>query len=148
MKNIPNGDYELYMRAISNQYYTEQLFDNVFNIDIDKRGEDNTHGYNFKVLQKYKTKGIELNIRDELYTTSTSPTYRNMINDFDTIQFKDNKLYILAYSYNYNGTYDKKENVKRTLILENQENYKQEYTDLGSTKGPFEISVQDKNVLP
>lgn len=144
MKNIPNGDYELYMRAISNQYYTEQLFDNVFNIDIDKRGEDNTHGYNFKVLQKYKTKGIELNIRDELYTTSTSPTYRNMINDFDTIQFKDNKLYILAYSYNYNGTYDKKENVKRTLILENQENYKQEYTDLGSTKGPFEISVQDK----
>ena len=144
MKNIPNGDYELYMRAISNQYYTEQLFDNVFNIDIDKRGEDNTHGYNFKVLQKYKTKGIELNIRDELYTTSTSPTYRNMINDFDTIQFKDNKLYILAYSYNYNGTYDKKENVKRTLILENQENYKQEYIDLGSTKGPFEISVQDK----
>lgn len=144
MKNIPNGDYELYMRAISNQYYTEQLFDNVFNTNIDKRGEDNTHGYNFKVLQKYKTKGIELNIRDELYTTSTSPTYRNMINDFDTIQFKDNKLYILAYSYNYNGTYDKKENVKRTLILENQENYKQEYTDLGSTKGPFEISVQDK----
>lgn len=144
MKNIPNGDYELYMRAISNEYYTEQLFDNVFNTNIDKRGEDNTHGYNFKVLQKYKTKGIELNIRDELYTTSTSPTYRNMINDFDTIQFKDNKLYILAYSYNYNGTYDKKENVKRTLILENQENYKQEYTDLGSTKGPFEISVQDK----
>ena len=144
MKDIPNGDYELYMRATTDEHYTEQLFDNVFNTDIDKRGEDNTHGYSFKVLQKYKTKGIEISIRDELYTTSEAPTYRNMINDFDTIEFKNNKLYILAYSYNYNGTYDKQDNIKRTLILENQKNYKQEYIDLGSIKGPFDITVQDK----
>lgn len=144
MKDIPNGDYELYMKATTDKYYTEQLFDNVFNTNIDKRGEDDIHGYSFKVLQKYKSKGIEISIRKELYTTSQAPTYRNMINDFDTIEFKNNKLYILAYSYNYNGTYDKQNNIKRTLILENQKNYKQEYIDLGSIKGPFDITVQDK----
>lgn len=144
MQDIPNGDYELYMKASTDKYYTEQLFDNAFNTDIDKRGEDKKHGYNFKVLQKYKTKGLEINIRDELYTTSEAPTYRNMINDFDTIQFKNNKLYILAYSYNYDGTYDRQDDIKRTLILENQETYQQEYINLGSVKGPFDITVQDK----
>lgn len=144
MKEIPNGDYELYMRASTDEYYTEQLFDNVFNTDMDKRGEDSTHGYNFKVLQKYKTKAVELNIRDEVYTTSTAPTYRNMINDFDTISFQDNKLYVLGYSYNYAGTYAKQNDIKRTLILENQNDYSQTYIDLGSTKGPYEITAQDK----
>lgn len=143
MKNIPNGDYELYMKATSGIYYTEKLFDNVFNTSIDKRGEDNKHGYNFKVLQKYKTKAIELNIRDELYTISSAPTYRNMINDFDSIKFQNNKLYLLGYSYNYNGTYNKKEEIERVLILENQENYQQQYINLGSTKGPYDIVAKD-----
>ena len=143
MKDIPNGDYALYMRASTDKYYTEQIFDNIFNTDMDKRGEDDVHGYNFKVLQKYKTKAVEVNIRDEIYTTSTSPTYRNMINDFDTIALQDNKLYMLGYSYNYNGTYEKQNSIKRTLILENQKDYIQEYIDLGSTKGPYEITVQD-----
>ena len=143
MSDIPNGDYDLYVRAESGEYYTEQLFDNVFNTSIDKRGEDKNHGYNFKVLQRYKNKAIQINIRKELYTTSTSPTYRNMINDFDTIELRNNKLYLLAYSYNYNGTYSKQSNIKRTLILENQDNFKQTYIDLGSSKGPFDIKTKD-----
>ena len=64
MKDIPNGDYELYMRATTNKYYTEQIFDNLFNVAIDKRGEDGVHGYNFKVLQNYKSQKMEINIRD------------------------------------------------------------------------------------
>ena len=143
MKNIPNGDYELYIKATSDKYYTQKLLDNIFNINIDKRGEDNYHGYNFKVLQSYKSKAIELNIRDELYTTSESPTYRNMINDFDTITFKNNKLYILGYSYDYNATYDKKNNIERILILEKQDDYTQEYIELGSTNGPYTITAKD-----
>lgn len=143
LSNIPNGDYEVYMKASTDKYYVEQLFDNIFNLDIDKRGEDDNHGYNFKVLQNYKTKAVELNIRDELYTTSSSPTYRNMINDFDTIEFKNNKLYLLGYSYNYDGTYKNQNEIKRTLILENQDNYKQTIIDLSSTKGPYDIKTKD-----
>lgn len=140
---IPNGDYELYMKASTDKYYTKKVLDNLFNVSIDKRGEDDKHGYNFRVLQKYKTKAIELNIRDELYTTSMAPTYRNMINDFDTITFQNNKLYFLGYSYNYAGTYSNSKEIKRTLILEKQENYKHNLIDLGSTKGPYDIISKD-----
>ena len=87
---------------------------------------------------------MEISIRDELYTTSVAPTYRNMVNDYEEIKFKNNKLYILGYSYNYEGTYKKKEDITRVLILENQKDYKQEYIDLGSKKGPYEITTLDK----
>ena len=143
LKDIPNGDYDLYMRATSNDYYTEQIIDNLFNRPIDKRGEDNSHGYNFKVLLNYKSKKMELSIRDELYTVSEAPTYRNIVNDYEEIKFQNDKLYILGYSYNYDGTYSSKEDIKRVLILENQENYNQEYIELGSTKGPYAITTLD-----
>lgn len=146
MTDIPNGDYELYMKATNDKYYTEQIFDNLFNVTIDKRGEDNVHGYNFKVLQNYKSQKMEINIREELYTTSQSPTYRDMINGYEQIEFQDNKLYIQGYSYNYAGTYDNPDNIKRVLILENQKDYSQKYIDLGCTKGPYEItSLDDKS---
>lgn len=144
LSEIPNGDYDLYMKATSNEFYTIQTMDNLFNKPIDKRGEDNNHGYNFKVLLNYKSKKMEISIRDELYTTSVAPTYRNMVNDYEEIKFKNNKLYILGYSYNYEGTYKKKEDITRVLILENQKDYKQEYIDLGSKKGPYEITTLDK----
>ena len=143
MKDIPNGDYELYMRATTNKYYTEQIFDNLFNVAIDKRGEDGVHGYNFKVLQNYKSQKMEINIRDELYTTSQAPTYRDMVNGYEQIEFKSNKLYIQGYSYNYAGTYDNPEKIDRVLILENQKDYSQEYINLGSTKGPYDITSLD-----
>ncbi len=146
MTDIPNGDYELYMKATNDKYYTEQIFDNLFNVTIDKRGEDNVHGYNFKVLQNYKSQKMEINIREELYTTSQAPTYRDMINGYEQIEFQDNKLYIQGYSYNYAGTYDNPDNIKRVLILENQKDYSQKYIDLGCTKGPYEItSLDDKS---
>lgn len=143
MTDIPNGDYELYMKAENDKYYTEQIFDNLFNVTIDKRGEDNVHGYNFKVLQNYKSQKMEINIRDELYTTSQAPTYRDMVNGYEQIEFQNNKLYIQGYSYNYDGTYNNSENIKRVLILENQKDYSQKYIDLGSTKGPYEITSLD-----
>lgn len=146
MTDIPNGDYELYMKATNDKYYTEQIFDNLFNVTIDKRGEDNVHGYNFKVLQNYKSQKMEINIREELYTTSQAPTYRDMINGYEQIEFQDNKLYIQGYSYNYAGTYDNPDNIKRVLILENQKDYSRKYIDLGCTKGPYEItSLDDKS---
>ena len=142
--DIPNGDYDLYMLGATNDYFTIQIVDNFFNQDINRRGEDSKHGYNFKVLSNLKSQAIELSIRDELYTTKESPTYRNMINEFETIEFKNNKMYIQGYSYNYNGTYNNQSSITRKMIIENQSDYKQTIIDLGSTKGPYTLSTKDK----
>ena len=143
-KNIPNGDYDIYMIATDNNNYTKQIVDNFFNQNISRRGEDNNHGYNFKVQQRSKIKQIELMVRDELYTVSEAPTTRNMVNGYDEIKFKNNKLYLLGYSYDYDGVYSDSLSVTRKLILENTSNYNQTVLDLGSTKGPFELETLDK----
>lgn len=142
--NIPNGDYELYMTAYSNNYYTTQVIDNFFGLDIAKRQNTNNHGYNFKTITDLLIQPIELEIRDELYTTSSSPTYRTMVNEFDTIHFKNNKLYMLGFSYNYGGTYSTQLNITRKLIIENVDTFKQYTYDLGSTNGLFKINTTDK----
>ena len=143
-KDIPNGDYNLYMIAYNNDNFTIQNINNFFNKNISRRGEDNNHGYNFKVQQRSKTKAIELSVRDELYTTNEAPTTRNMVNGYDEISFKNNKLYIYAYSYDFDGIYDNKLNVTRKVIFENVDNYNQEVIDVGSTEGPFELETLDK----
>ncbi|MBQ2639484.1 MAG: DUF5011 domain-containing protein [Bacilli bacterium] len=141
--DVPNGDYDLYMMGSTDNYYAKELVDNFFNQDISRRGEDNDHGYSFKVLSGLKTQQIELSIRDNLYTTSEAPTYRNMINEFDTIKFKDNQLYIYGYSYNYKGTYNNGLSITRKLILENTSNFNQTVYDLGSIKGPYILKTKD-----
>ena len=143
-KDIPNGDYNLYMIAYNEDNFTIQSINNFFNKNISRRGEDNNHGYNFKVQQRSKTKMIELSIRDELYTTSEAPTTRNMVNGYDEISFKNNKLYMYAYSYDFDGIYNSKLNITRKVILENTETYKQEVFDVGCTEGPFELETLDK----
>ena len=141
--NIPNGDYDIYMLAKTKEHSTIQRVTNYFNVNISRRGETSTHGYNFKVQQKSKQKEITLNIRDELYTTLESPTTRNMVNGYDEISFKNNKLYIYGYSYDYEGTYSNPLTITRKMIIENTSTYKQYYFDLKSTKGPFTIKTQD-----
>ena len=144
LNNIPNGDYELYMKATSNKVTTEKVVDNFFGMDIVKRVETDTHGYNFKTIQELVIQPVELEIRDELYTTSNSPTYRSMTNEYDTISFKNNKLYMKAFSYNYNGLYASPLTITRKVILENMDTFHQETFDVGCTKGPFEIKTTDK----
>ena len=144
LSNIPNGDYDLYMQATMDGYSALELVDNFFNEEINRRGEDNKHGYSFKVLVTLKTQAIELSVRDELYTTSESPTYRNMTNEFENIRFQNNKLYIQGFSYNYNGKYDNQLNITRKIIFENTKTYKQTVLDLGSAKGPYVLNTKDK----
>jgi beta-N-acetylglucosaminidase len=144
LSSIPNGDYDLYMLTTMNEYSTIEVLNNYANKDISRRGQDTTHGYNFKVQQKSKTKEMILEVRDKLYTTTEAPTSRNMVNGYEEISFKNNKLYLYGYSYDINGVYDNQLTISRKLVLENNNTYKQTELDLGSTKGPFTIETLDK----
>lgn len=144
LSNIPNGDYDLYMQATMNGYSALELVNNYANKDISRRGETTKHGYNIKVQQKSKTKEMILEVRDKLYTTSEAPTSRNMVNGYEEVLFKNNKLYLYGYSYDINGVYDKQSSITRKLLLENTTTYNQTTLDLGSAKGPFTIETLDK----
>ena len=141
--NIPNGDYDLYMLANSNAGFTISQVTNLFNKKISRRGNDALHGYEYKVQQKLKQKQIELSVREELYTTEEPPTERNMINGYAEIKFKNNKLYILGYSYDYNGIYNNPKEINRKIILENTSNYQQHVFDVTTRQGPSLIQTVD-----
>ncbi len=141
---VPSGDYDLYMKATKGIYYTKTIVDNLFNVDIDRRAEDNNKGYSFKVLLSLRTKQMELSIRDELITTSTANTFRNMINDYEDIAFDENNMNIKGTSYNYGGTYSDSSKITRKLILENVDTYEQYTYNIGSTnKGSYKVTSTD-----
>ena len=145
--NIDNlaGDYDLYMRASTNNYYAEEKVTNVFNKDIARRSEDDNYGYNFRVNLESKMQEITLNVRKgSLITTGVSNTYRNMFNNYDNIEFVDNKLRVVGTSYNYDVSYTKDNFVERKLILENTSTFKQYSFDLGyTTNGSYVVNVGD-----
>ena len=131
------------MLTTMREYSSIELVNNKANQNISRRGEDSKHGYNFKVQQKNKDKEVVLSVRDELYTTSEAPTSRNMVNGYDSIEFKNNKLYLYGYSYDIDAIYNDQSKITRKLILENNTTYKQTVNDLGSVKGPFAIETFD-----
>ncbi len=146
LSSIPQGDYDLYMKTVKNDYYAEEIVSNLFNKSIDRRSEDAVNGYNFKVQLSLKTKRIELNIRkDNLITTKTANTFRNMINNYDDMKFVSGKLQLIGTSYNYDGTYQDQSKITRKLILEDQTTYKRYTYDLGSTNnGSYIVTSTDE----
>ena len=144
LEDIPLGDYDLYMRAYKGEYYTEAILSNTFNLDIPKRINDSNKGYNLSTRMNLKNRKIELNVRNKLITTSNAPTYRTMINNYDSITFSDNNMVIKGTSYNYGGTYDKPNYITRTLILENTTTYETFAFDLSSTNnGSYVVTSPD-----
>ena len=143
--NIPQDDYSLYMKAYNEDYYTYQAVTNIFNNKIDRRGEDSKKGYNFKVNLNLKMKTVDLSVRDgELITTSFPNTYRNMVNNYDSIAFDGDLLHVIGTSYNYGALYDKEESVKRVLYLEDTKTFKRYAYDLGATKnGSYDVTSTD-----
>lgn len=145
LKDIPSGDYDIYMKASKGKFYSKEKISNIYNKDIDKRQEDDTNGYNFNVLLSLKSKEMTLNIRKGgLITTKTANTYRNMINDYDDITFENNELHLIGTSYDYDGTYSDPLKITRKLIFENMNDYKKYSYELGSTNnGSYKVTSKD-----
>ena len=141
---VPNGDYDIYMVTSENGDYTVEQVNNFLNRKITRRGEDSNHGYNFKVQQRTRIKELQISIRDHVITTAEAPTNRNMVNGYDEIKFNGNNLYILGYSYDYQGVYDNPTAITRKIIFENNISYQQVVEEVGSTKGPFELTTLDQ----
>ena len=143
LSSVPNGDYDLYMKATSNGYVTSQLVDNFFNQPITKRINTSNRGYNFNVINDLTLRPIELQVRNKVYTTSQAPTFRTMVNEYEKITFKNDKLYIQGYSYNYGGTYNSKDEINRKIIFENINSFEQQIFEANAIKGPYKLVTKD-----
>ena len=144
VSKLPVDDYNVYMRSENDNSYSEEIFNNIMNRPFSHRGVINNRSFTFRVNQKLKSKAVQLYVRDNVITSSESPTFRNMINDYESISFENNKLNISGISYNYGGNYSDPSKISRQIIFEDVNNFNQYSFDLGSTnEGSYKVTSID-----
>ena len=144
VSKLPADDYNVYMRSENDSSYSEEVFNNIMNRPFSHRGVINNRSFTFRVNQKLKSKAVQLYVRDNVITSSESPTFRNMINDYESISFNEGKFNISGISYNYGGNYSDPSKISRQIIFEDVNNFKQYRFDLGSTnEGSYKVTSLD-----
>ena len=146
LKELPTGNYNVYVRARSGDFETKVSLKNAFfNEAVSSKFEIDKKGYQFRTNYFKKELPIELMVRENgLLAKKNNPTIDNMYNQLYSIDIKDNKLNITASSHNVHGDYGVNTQVERYLVFENIETYETHLlTDVGSIlEGPYKISLK------
>ena len=150
LREIPQGDYTMYIYTYSNYSYTKQILSNIEYTDSIERTykDSNKRGYLVRENPVLPTVDLELFVRDEgLITYGSVPVRGLMMNDFFDYEFSLNYLYITGSSYTLKTDY-KTSDIKREIILEDKKTNKIVYRqDVGLTVGPYKIDSISKNDL-
>lgn len=133
-KDIPNGDYKMYIISISeDNYYSSSLISN----KVLKTQVSTYHGDKYVTTRNnYYDNSIplELVVRDEKIGDKTTKSTYNIYNQYRVLEFIDNNLHIKGTSYSYGMNLSTNTNVERKIIFENTTTYQKYTFDLGSTK--------------
>lgn len=143
LSDIKEGNYTIYVRARSGEYESTKVLSNLLLANIASKFTKEERGYQFRVNYYLKTVPVELLIRDKgLISDEITPTTDNMFNQYETIEFKDNKLNISGTSFNVGGDYSKDKDVKRSIIFENVKTFERFEFNLGYIdNGTYEIKL-------
>ena len=143
INTLPQGDYIAYIKAIQGEYVAREKLTNMFSKKITKKGIQGTRGYTF--ITNYFTKDIpiEISVRNNgLISLKEPPQDISMFNTMYTIDFENDKLRIKGTSFNAGASYSSKDNVKRTIVIENIDTYAR-YTYNASyiSKVPYVVTL-------
>lgn len=135
---IPEGDYEIMIKARMNGRETTAILRNTFSRVISRKATDsNGRGYLFRSNYYLKKMPLEVFIRDKgLISDVKTPTlFDNMFNSYskiDLLKSGDNVLLdIKGTSFNIMGDYKIGQYVIREMIFENIDTYERFSKDLG-----------------
>ena len=143
LKDVPKGEYTLYIRARKDNYEALNLFRNMFLLDVTKKiSDEDGRGYYFRNNNYEREFPMEVLISDNgLIAPGSTKHSSNMYNSISSIDFNKN-LNITGYSFNINGDY--KALVKRYLVVENIDTGNRYTYEIGSVKGnQINLNVDD-----
>lgn len=141
IKDIPDGDYVMYIVTESSKYYAKTI---VSNKVLKEQVSEYSGIKNITTRNNYRNDNIplELIIRTNKIGNKTSDSVYNMFNQFRTFKFEDNKLHIKGTSYSIGMNLDAKQNVERKIIFESIDNFTKYEYDLGSiTNGMYAVGT-------
>lgn len=150
LSDIPNGDYNIYIRARSTNYEVKvNLYDNKVKLSYEnssRKFEIDGKGFEFRKNINVKDSSFQLFVREDgLLGKRNNPTYTdNMFNQVKNISLDGTNLNIVASSYNIKANYAVNTNIERTVTFENIETFEKYLTtDVGSITDGISIYMRD-----
>lgn len=140
-KNIPDGDYRLYILSVGDNKAAMSLIRNkVLKPQV----------ASFKDTKYITTRNnyyeedmpLEMIIRTEAIGTKTGESKYNQFNQYRTFKFEDEELHLKGTSYSYGMDLSEDKNVDRKIIFENKASHEKYTYNLGSiTDGLYEVGT-------
>lgn len=140
-KDIPDGDYIMYIVTESSKYYAKTI---VSNKVLKEQVSEYVDVKTLTTRNNYRNDNIplELIIRTDKIGNKTSNSVYNIFNQFRTFKFENDKLHIKGTSYSIGMNLDTKQNIERKIIFENIDNFTKYEYDLGSiTNGMYAVGT-------
>lgn len=134
--NISEGDYTLFIRASTDKYYSKSYVQNILLNDQDT--EYKTDSYYITIKNNYMDKNIpiEFIIRKNKLGTKETDFDVNQYSLVNSIKIVDNKLHIVGASYSVGLDMRSSTIVKREIVFENIDTFKQYRYNVGSLDSP------------
>ena len=142
LSDLPQGDYKLVVIVKNNNNYSGAYFTNIAYMDMTRRCSSSDKGYLIEV--DYSTNGSPLlfSVRNSLISLDIPKTMDPMYNFFNNISNDNNNLTIKGTSHNFGIGLGTKDDVKRSIIFENQDSFIKYEMDLGYiTNGDYPITM-------
>ena len=144
LSSIDAGNYNMYVVASSDDYYSENLVNNqIFSEQVASAYDDS--GKYIITRNDYFAEGkpLQLLVRNEKLADKTADSTTNQYGQLDDMHFEKNGLlYLKGNSFSYGSDLSSTSNVKRTIIFENIDTLERYTFDLGSiTDGTYEVKM-------
>lgn len=146
LSSLPNGDYTIYVQAINDKKEAKTLFTNIAYMDMTRRCKGKDKEYLIEIDYSTLNSPLLFSVRNSLLSLDVPETLDPMYNFFDQIKIDNNKLSIRGTSHNIGVNLGIKDDVERTIVLENIETFQRYEFNLGSiTNGdyPIKLAVPD-----
>ena len=129
-KDIPDGDYKVYVVSETDKYMSKSLITNK-----GLRTQEPHYEGTKNILTRNNYLDVELPlefiIRSEKIGNKNAISYYNQYNQYRKLEFTNNKLHIMGNSYSYGMDLSKTKEVERKIVFENTTTFEKYTYDLG-----------------
>lgn len=142
LKDIPNGDYTLYVEATNELYKARTLFTNIAYMSMARRVDGTLNDYYFEIDYSSLNSPLLLSIRDNLISYDIPSTFDPMFNFFSALSLNESKMTIKGTSHNIGISYEADKEISRKIIFENKNSFERYEYEIGSiTNGDYAITL-------
>ena len=133
---LPQGDYTLYLRTSTNQYYSKSYVQNMLLNEQDTEFQDKSKSVT--IMNNYMDKNIpiEFIIRDKAIGKKETAYDVNQYSIVNDLEFVNNKLHIVSATYSVGVDMRKQTTLNRNLIFENIDTFERKIYNVGSLVTP------------